>query len=250
MTRPVVAAPAPVVLDLLLIVGIINIPIKVGKRAWRRCFGLMARNAGIFGINECLHPDQRELFLRLARKLGLGQYGTRIGPNPVFWDARKYSLVRGRQVKLHAAGTSAKARRYPGFNEARRATDVILAVHGTNGVQIGVINVHMAPGGKKVPTLWLIWARRQSKKVIRGLIAEHHEAGREVVVIGDTNIFREFVLGTVRWLRARGVDKVGIALTSAARLVRHRVRLVDAPTDHEHGVVVRIRLAITTRSAA
>lgn len=240
----------PRVIELLLIVGVINIPVKIGRRAWRRCFGLMARRTDIFGVNECFTKEQRRLYLRLARKLDLGQYGTRIGPNPIFWDAKKYRLIDGRQTRIHPAGTSALARRWRGFNAARYVTDVVLASLDHPGLEIAAINTHWSAGGWKVPAMWLRGARRQSKKVVNALRAEHTAAGREVVLLGDFNIVRRIFLTAVRWLRVWGVDKVGIALTAAARLVAHRVLLIKAPTDHKHGVIVRIRLNITPRSAS
>lgn len=226
--------------SLLIIAGVINIPVKVGARAWRRCFGLMARSCGIFGVNECLSQNQRALYIKLVRRLGLGQYGVRISPNPIFWDKTKYRFVSGRQIRLHGAGDSAKARRWPGFNAARYTTEVVLEVIAT-GQEIVVFNTHWAPDGKKVPRWWLIRARRASKKALNSRIAYHTAQGRDTLVMGDFNVFRPFILGVVRWLRGKGVDKIGIAL-SRMRLVRYRVRLIPAPTDHKHGIVVRIRL--------
>ena len=34
--------------------GIINVPVKVGPRAWLRCWQIMAGKTALFGVNESL----------------------------------------------------------------------------------------------------------------------------------------------------------------------------------------------------
>lgn len=231
--------------------GLVNVPIKVGPRAWRRCLGLLMRHVDIGGINEALSPRQRVLYRRVCERKGWGIFGGG-GPNPVVWNAERYRLVRGRVHPLHSAGTSRRARRFRGFNAARYVTDVVLDSIAVPGAQVAVLCTHLAPGGWKVPKAWRRDALDRSRRVLDGLIAAHLAAGRPVLVIGDTNIPGDLHLSGVRWLRGRGIDKAGIALPPDVTLSASRSGSFAAPTDHRRGIyaVARIAYIPRIRSAA
>lgn len=228
-------------------VGIINVPFKVGRRAWRRCFGLMLRRADIFGVNEALTLRQRRLYRELAREKGLGFVGL-TGPNPVFWDSAKYHLVSTRQVLIHPAGTSRRARIFRGYNAARWITEVVLEIIEHPGEEIAVLCTHWVPGGRRVPRWWRKDMRERSRNHVATLVEKHVGADRTVFTIGDFNIFRRFALGAVRWIRGRGVDKVGIAVPRHVEVDAKRAINFPAPTDHRHGTVGIVRLIVNPRS--
>lgn len=232
---------------LYVAVGLINIPIKVGKRAWCRCFGLMLRQTDIFGVNESLTVRQRRLYRQIAREKGWAWAGS-TGPNPVFWNRRKYHLISARRVRLHPAGTSRRARLFPGYNAAREVTEVVLGVNGHPGTEVAILCWHGVPGGIRVPRAWRDEMRALTKARIAWLTDKHLGAGRIVFSVADTNIFRAFALGAIRWLRGRGVDKVGVAVPRNVQITAPRAYTFRAPTDHRHGVVGVVRLIVNPRS--
>lgn len=221
--------------------GTINVPTKVGPRAWRTCWMKTADRADIFGINEVGARMAKRTYLHLANQHGYDQFGTRITTNPIYWNAGKYRRVSARQYRLHEGATGRLARRYPGFNAARYVTEVVLE-QVAGGPEIAVLNVHMVAPGRKVNPIWRARMRAQSKRILRQLIAKHQAAGRIVVLLGDTNLRLPFwVCRGWRWLKGRGVDKVGI-LVPAGIAVTADVDIFDAPTDHKHGVAVDVDL--------
>lgn len=242
---PTASRPGPVTMRLRL--AVTNIPTKVGEKSWARCFELMADKADIFGINEAGSKKAKALYLRLAQKHGLGQYGTRVGPNPVFWNKGKYRRVSSRQHRLHGAGTGRLARRYPGYNSARFCTEVVLApVAG--GPQVAVLNTHLVPNGRKNSLRWRLAARRVALVEIRELVRKHREAGRVVVLMGDMNIALPFfVVRGWRWLRGRGIDKVGVLTTKDRAVTKVAVTAYPAPTDHKRGISATVNLTRSTR---
>lgn len=225
-------------------VGVINVPTGVGRDAWEACFRLTAERTadGVFGINETFSPAQRNLYRRLSADLGLGRFGIP-GPNPVFWDQARWELVRGSRRPLHAAGQSVLARRWPGFNAAREATEVVLEDRQT-GEQIAVVCTHWVPQGPKVPAWWRDHAQRTARRRTLRIIRRHLRAGRAVLLLGDFNVYDPIdladridpELGTFQWIRGRGIDKVGLALPRGHRRGRAGARTFKAPTDHHHGV--------------
>jgi hypothetical protein len=216
----------------------INIPIKVGEKAWEECFRETAARAPYFGVNECLSREQRALYDHLADELGLGHYGL-FGPNPVFWDQKKYRRIAGRQYQLHKGRKS----KYAGYNAARYATVVVLEDRET-GEQVTVVNAHLVPRGAKVPARWRARVRAQSLVKLTWIVQRHVRAGRAVVVMGDTNMDRPPKIPGVRWIAGgtSGVDKIGVALPKRWKVANVHASEYDAPTDHKHGRVAQADL--------
>lgn len=221
---------------LRLDVALTNIPTRVGRDAWSKCFRLMAGSASIFGINEAFSKDAKRLYLDLAEQHQLAQYGTSVTPNPVFWSSSEYRKVSARPLKLHGAATGVLARRYPGYNAGRYLTEVVLAPVG-GGPEVAVLNWHLVPGGLKVNPLWRRKVRKKSKRKIRDLARKHTAAGRVVVGMGDANIVKPFnVIPGWRWLRGRGIDKLGVAAPPGHAITNVTAHTYPAPTDHRIGI--------------
>ncbi len=233
----------PVVARLRLLVACINIPTKVGKAAWARCFGLLVARAHIFGINEAGSWRAKRLYIRLARELGLKHYGLS-GSNPVFWDPDLFRKLKGRQIKLHARAKGRLARRWPGFNAARYLTEVLLR-HRQTRVIVAVLNVHLVANGWKINARWRARMRKRSLDRIKRLVAFHcFEMGRIVVLFGDTNIADEVNIPGIVWLFPEGVDKVGIAVPEGMDLAGFDLDQFLAPTDHKKGRAAAVNLEI------
>lgn len=229
-------------------VGVINIPTKVGPTAWLDCWTLTADRCGIFGVNEVFHPNAKALYLELAKEHGYSQYGTRGGPNPVFFDRKRWRRVSGRLHRIHGRGD--RFGRWPGFNESRYVTDVVLARRRRPGApEVAVLCTHWVPNGRKVTAIFRAAARRQSKKLVEQLMREHQAAGRIVYVIGDTNIARTFKLRGrgFEWIRGKGIDKVGVAVPRRFVVGKTSVDVFDAPTDHHHGVATTAQIKKESR---
>lgn len=230
-------------------VGVINIPTSVGARAWQACFLAIAGHAAVFGINEVFTRRAKALFLVLAKGRGFRQYGARKGPNPVFWKWRRYAKVSGRVIRLHERlGRYAE---WPGFNDARYVTEVILRRRGRahrDAPELVILCTHLVAEGAKVDPADRAAARRTSLAIIRSLIVEHQDAGRVVILIGDLNMHERINLAIRRftWVRGDGVDKVGIALPAGYELDDDHTGfdLIPAQTDHKHAVAARIRWAL------
>lgn len=235
MSRPVVAT-------LRLLVACINIPTKVGPKAWARCFALVVARAHIFGINEAGSWRAKRLYIRLARELGLTHYGLS-GSNPVFWDPDLFRKLRARQVKLHARAKGRLARRWPGFNAARYLTEVVLR-HIQSRVIVAVLNVHLVAPGRKVNSRWRARMRKRSLDRIRRMVAHHILMGRIVVLLGDTNIADEIDVRGMLWLFPSGVDKIGVGIPEGMDLEGFDLDQFLAPTDHKKGRAAAVDIEI------
>lgn len=238
------------VLQLVLRVAIMNVPTKVGWRAWRSNFIDLDQRAAVFAINEAGSTLAKRVYAVLAKRRRLGRYGLFIGPNPIFWDRSRYRLFSATQVKLHDHAPGRRFRLWPGYNSARYATVVVLEpVDG--GPLETYINAHWVPPGRKVDERWRARMREISEKKIRRIIEQHRAAGRIVTLMGDLNLRHEPDLGEhVIWLRGDGVDKLAVALPEGVELVggpdaaRDRVVVFPGITDHKHGVSADIHLEI------
>lgn len=221
-------------------VAVINVPTKVGAAAWERCFRETAERAPIFGINETISREAKRLYFDLSRDMGYGRAGLWTSPNPIFYDKDQYEYVESRIHELHPRGSSPLARRFPGFNDARSVTDLVLRDKNTNK-QIAVLCTHWVPEGQKVPKAWRAWARNESRRKIRKLIRHHLRHGRIVYLMGDTNIGGLIDMGVRRfkWIRPEGIDKIGVAVPKGTVLKDCNYRKYGAPTDHGAGVVAR-----------
>jgi endonuclease/exonuclease/phosphatase family metal-dependent hydrolase len=241
MTRPVVAT-------LHLLVAVMNIPTKVGARAWAIDFDKLADRADVFGINEAGSVRAKRLYRRLAKERGYSSWGLWRGPNPIFWDTRLYRLHSARQVRLHRRGRGRLARRFPGFNGARYVT-VVTLVHRATGREITFMCWHFVAPGWKVRAAWRAKMRRRSIATVREIEDAELAEGRPVVGFGDTNLRDPFDLGDGwLWLRGDGVDKLGVAVPEDVRLdgyaARQSVIAFPALTDHKHGISAAIPLKI------
>jgi endonuclease/exonuclease/phosphatase family metal-dependent hydrolase len=208
--------------------------VKVGRAAWEQCFTLAARSA-IFGLNESVSTEQRETYRSLMDESSepLRQFGLWRGPNPVFWRSERFVKVSGNIIEIHGPSTGPLASKYPGYNEARYVTEVVLK-QKTDGREFAVLNTHLVPNGPRVAAVWRTWARRRSLKVLRQLVAKHVAAGRSVILMGDMNIKEPFAIARpFRWYRGEGIDKIGGTLSGAAKTF-------PAPTDHKRGVVATV----------
>lgn len=224
---------------LLLRAALINIPTKVGRAAWERCFRALAARGDIVTINEAGSWRAKRVYIRLAKELGYSHYGLS-GPNPVFWKADEYRKVKGRQIKLHARARGRLARRWPGFNGARYVTEVILC-HRDTGEYITVLNWHMVAPGWKVRARWRAKMRARSIDRIERLVDHHRDVGRIVLGMGDANQ-DAFPIPGMKWIHADGPDLLGIALPASVYLDRADPDEFSAPTDHKHGKSAVIEL--------
>lgn len=229
--------------------GIINVPTKVGPANWATCFNLMADQAPVFGLNEAKHPNAKGTYRALARGRNLGVYGLRQGPNPVFWDRERFRRTASAHHRLHVRGESALARRWPGFNDARYVTEVVLRDRQDKTTH-AVLCSHWVPNGGKVPNAWRAWARAEAKRGVKRLAKAHLAQGRTVWFLGDTNIKEPFRFGgrrRFRWLKGEGIDKVGLWVPAGTTVTNARGKTFPAPTDHHRGVVGHATLTRRTR---
>lgn len=216
-----------------LSVALVNVPIKVGEKAWTECFRKAAKS-DIFGLNECVSNAQRKVYDRLAEAGGLGHAGlasrtTKTTGNPIFWDKDQFRVLSRTVHVIHTAGTGDLAERYPGYNSERTINEVVLTRVG-EATEYAVLNTHLVPNGRKVPNLWRERKRAKSKRMLRRIARVHRKEGRVVVVMGDMNVREPFWLGRgMKWLKGEGIDKIG----SNRKGVAHTFK---APTDHKRGV--------------
>jgi len=217
-------------------VGVINVPRKVGRANWKKCWSAAAKRTGIFGINESLTPEQRDAYAALACAEQWGQYGLRQCPNPIFWRRSRWQKVTGKVHKIHDAAPGPLRARFPGYNAPRWINEVVLKDKRT-GKEVAILNTHWVSEGKKVNAVWRPVVREQSKRAARNLVKAHQAVGRPVVFIGDTNIRKPFAMPKgFRWIRGEGIDKIG-----AAGLARHgKPWKFKAPTDHKHGIAATV----------
>lgn len=240
----------PDLLRLLLRVAFMNIPTKVGWRAWRANFRALDERGQVFGINEAGARRAKALYAVLAKRRRLGYFGLWIGPNPIFWDRRRYRLHSAAQVKLHGRAPGWRSLRWPGFNAARYVTVVVLEPLDGGPLET-YLNWHWVAPGPKVDEKWRARMREISDRKVTEIIEHHRAAGRIVVGFGDINLRDAPDLGGhVIWLREQGVDVLCIALPDGVQLAttvaraRAQVDVFEADTDHKHGVSADIPLEI------
>lgn len=225
---------------MLVRVGTINVPEKVGPQAWERCFEEIAERAELFGLQESLSDHQRDTYLDLAREHALRQFGLMKGPNPVFSDPKVWRRLYGSVYRLHGRGPRFRA--WPGYNEARYATVTVHEHVTAGGPQVTVVDAHLVPRGRKVPAWWRKRARRRSLRILADIVRRHVARGRLVVVLGDFNMDELPDLPGVHWLHGKGVDKIGVAVPDGWGIAAADVETFPAPTDHRRGVVATFRL--------
>lgn len=230
----------PAVLLINLRVALMNIPTKVGAKAWSRCFQLLVRHGDVFGINEAGSPRAKRLYRDLARAHGYGQFGLNEGPNPIFWNRNVYRFVSGHQIKIHGRGKGRLARRWPGFNGARFMTVVTLS-HIPSGQLVTFLNWHLVAPGWKVRPRWRSRMRVKSAVLIKRQVTYHRNQGRVVVGLGDANRDAWTVSGA-RWLHMDGPDLMLLGLPSGFHLDKADTDAFPAPTDHKHGKSADIHL--------
>lgn len=227
-----------------LAVATINIPIKVGAEAWAECVVKAMNNGDVIVLNEILSQRQRDVVLDVIERNGYAQYGIRQNPNPVLWDASKFKLVAGRVVEIHGKGPWAK--RFPGYNAERYFTVVVLrpvSMGDDDSRDFVVIGLHWVSGGSKLPSAWRGAMRLRSQVLLRRVLWQCRRKGMVAVVMGDTNIAAPFKIRVpgFRWVRGKGIDKVGLLLPRKVRRGISRFRLFFAPTDHKYGVAAVLR---------
>lgn len=216
--------------------ALVNVPRKVGSRAWRRCFWLAMQHGSLVGINESFTPAQWTSYRRLSKRAGWGHSDLTASPNPIFWNRKVWRLKRERVKRLHGPARGRLARKWPGYNAARYATIVVLT-HLATGRRVVVINTHLAAYGPKVSNAWRAWAIARSVTILAAIIARHLLAGRVVVLMGDTNSQTlRIPAPRFRWVWGKGIDKAGVGLPKGAALVEQAAGRFAAPTDHQHGV--------------
>lgn len=234
---------------LILLVAYINVPQKVGRARWERCWYAAAARSDVFGLNESLTLRQRRTYRRLARQHGWLYRGLWTGPNPIFWKPDTYQLYSSTQVRLHARGKGRLAVQFPGFNAARFLNIVVLQPKA-GGPLVTLLCWHLVPNAK-VAKRWRNRVRARSIVKIRRIAEHHRRLGRVVVGGLDTNIRGHMNLGhNWVWLKSGGIDKLGIALpdgiefTDGPTTARRAAHEFDAPTDHRHGVSAGVHLTI------
>lgn len=225
-------------------VATINIPTKVGPGAWTACL-LRAINEGdVVVANEILTASQKAVLTDVAKKQGYAQYGIRQCPNPIFWDDDKFDLVAGRVTTIHGEGPWAS--RWPGYNAKRTQNTVVLrprSMEADDSRDFCVIGLHWVSSGKKVPSLWRAAMRVKSRLLLTKTLWACRRKGMVAVVAGDTNIVSPFKVRVpgFRWVRGKGLDKIGLLLPRKFYRGISRFHLFIAPTDHKHGVAADLR---------
>lgn len=221
--------------------GIINIPTKVGEKSWRECWTEMESRSDFFGVNEILSRAQRRVYRELSHEFNFGRQGVG-SPNAIFWNKEEFTKLSGRVIKIHDKATGVFARRAPGFNAARYMTEVVLEASGgsrysgPNGrkQEYAVLCSHWVPQ-QRVSPIFRAKSRRASKKKLRELVAKHRAAGRVVVFLADTNIYKPIHIGPMLWMRKKGIDKMGIAVPEGVDVTGIDFVRFRAPTDHKYG---------------
>lgn len=221
--------------------GVINVPVKVGPRAWLRCWRVMAGKTALFGVNESLSRRQRLVYAAAMRQRRWGQYALWTSPNPIFFAKETWTKVEGsgRVVKLHDAGPWAG--RWPGYSAARYAT--VCVFERNDGTQHAVVNAHLVPDGSKVEPRWRSKVRDSSFVQLRDLVDGLTDLGCITWLLGDMNVYPEFQMGDrFHWVRGHGIDKLGVSLPDGVTLGDGGWELINAPTDHQHGLVARVHI--------
>ena len=234
---------------LKLSVATINVPGSVGPKAWERCFELlMAHGTDFAGANEIGRPAAKRLLSRIAKANRREQFGAFRGPNPVVSNPARWKRTGGRVWRLHAAGASALARKWVGFNGARYATVTTnRPVKAPYTPEVAAIQTHWVPRGKKVPEWWRKRQRERARTIVERLVRTHRARGRIVLVMGDLNMEKAPHITGVTWVHDTGVDKIGVACPADVKLTARKSAFFDAPTDHKHGVHADLTFTIGAR---
>ncbi len=224
-------------------IGCINIPTSVGQESWRDCFEAASSRSEVFGVNEVLSDSAKRIYSSMSEEKRYGHYGLAQGPNPIFWDRSHYTIGDSGTEDIHGRGPFYS--RWPGFNEARQLTWVILRPRGSSEAdrdEFMVVNTHWVPNGTKVPNAWRLLVRAQSKRALRKVVRGSMRDGMPCFVVGDMNIYEEFrVIRRFEWIRGVGIDKVGLALPKRLTRGDCSFDMYPAPTDHKRGVAAVAR---------
>lgn len=226
-------------------IGMINVPSKVGRDAWQKCWMIMMQACVVFGMNETLYPNMKAVYAAIAKKNGWAYAGLWDSPNPIFWDKSKFRKHWHKTVKLHRAR---RGLRYPGFRSARFANCTVLTSLSTK-LKTLHINVHLAAfNNDKVPNEWVQRMHERSLAKIEELVQAGLDQGIDVYLYGDFNIHEllkfKGVKGRYEIIKGRGVDKMyhfrplKEGQKSGAKF-EHDTLELDAPTDHKHGIVAK-----------
>lgn len=234
---------------LKLSVATINVPGSVGARAWARCFKLLLEHGVDFaGANEVGRPAAKRLLSGTAKAHGREQFGAFRGPNPIVSNPARWKRTGGRVWRLHAAGASALARKWVGFNGARYATVTTnRPAKAPFTPEVAAIQTHWVPRGKKVPEWWRKRQRERARTIVERLVRTHLARNRIVLVMGDLNMEKAPHITGVTWVHDSGVDKIGVACPAGVQLTAHKSAFFDAPTDHKHGVRADLTFTIGAR---
>lgn len=217
-----------------------NVPVKIGAKKGRECLRLMD-GSDFIGMCEILNKHQRQALIEEARAMKrYGSYGWQ-GPNPVLWDASRYTLAAGVVVKLHGAFGG---RLWPGYRAARKATIAALTAVHKGDPHATLLCTHWAPRGRKVPAWWRNRQWATSERKISAIVKSQTANGRSVILMGDFNMDRNPRIAGVTWLTGAGVDKIGIALAPGHRIGHHTSARFKSPTDHGTGIRADFTLEI------
>lgn len=225
-------------------VGWINVPSKVGARAWARCWMLMRVHATVFGINETFMKSCKRVYAGLARVNGFGQYGLRQGPNPIFYSRRVWKFVEADHVQLHGKGPNSK--KWPGFNDERYLTILVLErrLKRRQGARHAFLFTHWAAfgGNDKVPNKWVNDRHSECIDYVHDIIELGLSKGYIVHFSGDTNMGEPIKLHPkMKMLKNKGIDKYGVAFPPEFEFESGDLTEFNAPTDHKHGYSMKLR---------
>lgn len=222
--------------------SVINIPTKVGPLSWEQCLEEALERGSLVGVNESTQ-GKMSLWLRLAKEHGYGVYAYST-PNPLFWDKEVYRLVAHNVHKIHDGEGGRWEEKYPGYNAERYITEAVFTEAPESDAStpnLAVLHTHWVPNGRKVNGRWRTRMRRESKRLLRTLIKKHLAAGRIVIVMGDFNIRLPFyIMGGFVWVRATGVDKIGVICPKGWKIKAKKWSRFRAPTDHKYGAAATV----------
>lgn len=221
-------------------VGMINVPAGVGRRAWNKCFTIMAGACIIFGVNEALYRRMKVVYATAAKLNSFGYAGLWNSPNPIFWDKKEFRKVAAKTIKLHEGRKS----KYKGFNSAR-FMNVVIVKRRRNNRKLAILCVHLAAfNNNKVPNEQVRLWHAQSLAMIEKALQSAIDQNLEVWLIGDFN-FGEYYEFAVRgakldFVKGNGIDKMYHFYPEHLPDVDHyEFEPIVAPTDHKHGWVAR-----------
>jgi hypothetical protein len=213
----------------------------MGVKNWRRCWYVMAARTSVFGTNETLTRSIKLTYQVLARKNGWRVAGLWRSPNPIFYKRSDWRHVSTDVVTLHGRGPNYRS--HAGYNERRYANITVLEDRHSDALKHVHINVHLVADSRYAPAPWVRRARASSLRQLQDIVAAHVGAGRVVWLYGDMNIGSPFLVARgFHWIKATGVDKIGIAVPHGYRLLDEDFTLHRAPTDHKDGVIAHVVL--------